>query len=328
MNTENLENEYTNLLPRLTKFKNRIVSELNELLTQNAIQLAVPIESRVKSWQSIAAKVDRKDLELTSITQLVDLLGIRLVLPFLRDVSLTTRLLESAFDIKSKEEKLADLDEAQFGYQSTHLEASLSDSWSKLPSFQDCSDYGFELQVRTMSQHTWAIVSHKLQYKQESSVPFELKRSINRMAALLETVDLEFERTIGQHEQVLQEFNEPEPDDEALTLEVFLGILDEYLPKENSRSSDKEGVIDELFRAGVSTRKQLISLFNAYTLQTVELEKYLSKQDDVIELMKDAGRDEFHYADIGFVRRMLNLRAHDIQDRLLQRNNKNSTNAG
>lgn len=54
-----------------------------------------------------------------------------------------------------------------------------------------------EVQVRTVTQHVWAAASHVLQYKQEASVPLPVRRSIYRVSALLETVDLEFERVLS-----------------------------------------------------------------------------------------------------------------------------------
>ena len=319
METENLESEYRELLPRLEKFKSRLESEISEFLAQNAIQLAIPIEARIKSWQSISAKLERKPLELSSIKELVDLVGIRIVLPFLRDVDLTTRLLESVFNIRGKEEKLSQLTEAQFGYQSIHLEATLNETWRKIPSFNGCDDFSVELQIRTISQHAWSVVSHKLQYKKESSVPSEMMRSINRMAALLETVDLEFERVVGQHEKLFQTFDESDPLDEPLTWDVFSAILDEHLPVENERSPQDDDLIRELFCAGISTRKRCVALFNAYASQITALEDLLTEDAEVMKIMKDVGKDGFRYSDIGFVRKMIGFRNSDIQNRLLQR---------
>ncbi len=319
METSKLKSEYEKVLPRLEKVKARLVPEITELLAQNAIYLAIPLEARIKSWASISSKLDRKNLQLSSVKDLVDLVGIRIVLPFLRDVDLTTRLLESVFNISDREEKLTRLSEARFGYQSTHLQATLNDAWRQLPSFTGCGDLSVELQIRTISQHTWAVVSHKLQYKQESSVPIELKRSVNRMAALLETVDLEFERVVGQHEELLQTHDESDPQDERLTWEVFSLILDEHLPRENRRSNQDDGLLQELFRAGISTRKRCVALFNAYGSQVTKLEDLLTKEPDVMQAFRDMGKERFRYSDIGFTRIMLGFRAGDIQNRLLQR---------
>jgi putative GTP pyrophosphokinase len=49
-----------------------------------------------------------------------------------------------------------------------------------------------EIQVRTVLQHAWAAVSHKLQYKVNSEVPIELQRKLFRISALLELADDEF----------------------------------------------------------------------------------------------------------------------------------------
>jgi putative GTP pyrophosphokinase len=49
-----------------------------------------------------------------------------------------------------------------------------------------------ELQVRTVLQHAWAAVSHKLQYKREDDIPVQLRRKLFRLSALFELADDEF----------------------------------------------------------------------------------------------------------------------------------------
>ena len=43
--------------------------------------------------------------------------------------------------------------------------------------------------MRTVLQHGWALISHRLDYKTESEVPKEVRRRLFRVAALLETSD-------------------------------------------------------------------------------------------------------------------------------------------
>src|SRR4029077_10215047 len=49
-----------------------------------------------------------------------------------------------------------------------------------------------EIQVRTVLQHAWAGISHKLQYKRENEIPKEFRRRLVRRAGLRELEDGEF----------------------------------------------------------------------------------------------------------------------------------------
>jgi hypothetical protein len=53
-------------------------------------------------------------------------------------------------------------------------------------------DLRFEIQVRTIAQHAWATVDHKLRYKRESDVPPELQRDLWRLSAVFELADKQF----------------------------------------------------------------------------------------------------------------------------------------
>ena len=53
-----LRQEYHDLRPVAERFAEMMVRELHESLRRNDITLAVPIESRIKSWMSIEDKLN------------------------------------------------------------------------------------------------------------------------------------------------------------------------------------------------------------------------------------------------------------------------------
>ena len=54
-----------------------------------------------------------------------------------------------------------------------------------------------EIQVRTLLQHAWAMISHDRFYKSEFDVPEYFRRELARVAALLESADEEFGNAIN-----------------------------------------------------------------------------------------------------------------------------------
>ncbi len=148
------------------------------------------MEGRVKSLASIEEKIERKGLTLQSVTALDDLIGVRAILLFRKDLKIADKLISKTFHVLHKEDTATRLADDSFGYQSQHYVVQLPKSWSKIPSFSELGTIRVELQVRTLAQHIWAAASHKLQYKKENSVPPPLRRAISRVSALLETVDL------------------------------------------------------------------------------------------------------------------------------------------
>lgn len=185
---ENLELEYRGLVALADTFCTEVSRQVSHLLTDAGVTLGFPIESRVKSWASIVEKCDRKDLHLTALSDLNDLVGLRVVLLFRRDVVATCSLLEGHFEIVESYDTQERLQEDQFGYSSRHFVVRLPHRWLTIPTFSQLGPLKAEIQVRTVAQHIWAAASHTLQYKQEQNVPVPVRRSMSRVSALLETV--------------------------------------------------------------------------------------------------------------------------------------------
>ena len=185
-----LQTEYERELERLDRFARELRAQLIELFQGAQVVLAVPLESRVKSWPSIAEKAERRGLQLSSILDFHDLVGLRAIFLFKRDLEKAARLVSQTFVVTAREDAGARLADTAFGYQSFHLRITTPPHWASLPSLRGCDGLSAELQLRTLAQHMWAAASHTLQYKKEASVPSAIRRAIYRASALLETVDL------------------------------------------------------------------------------------------------------------------------------------------
>lgn len=158
-----LEKEYTSIYPLLVQLDQEIDHQLSQLL-HRSVFLAFPVQRRVKSWSSIAEKLERVPLSLTGVRDLQDLVGFRIVLQFTRDVEFVCSLLQNNFKIVDRYDTVKRLKEDQFGYSSIHFVVELPEGWLGVPTMAGLANLRAEIQVRTTAQHIWAEASQTLQY--------------------------------------------------------------------------------------------------------------------------------------------------------------------
>jgi putative GTP pyrophosphokinase len=167
---------------------------LRELLEVDNISMH-HITTRTKDRDSLSKKIDTKENKYSDITEITDICGIRIITYLDSDVDKVANIIEKEFSIDAANsiDKRA-LKADQFGYRSLHYVVSLSETRLKLTENKKFKSYKIEIQVRSILQHAWAEIEHDLGYKGEFSVPEHFKRNFNRLAALLETADIEFDR--------------------------------------------------------------------------------------------------------------------------------------
>lgn len=259
------------------EFKKSLVDQIERVLMESDITLGVPIESRVKDLDSLMEKLERKEIDIEKVSDLDDLIGLRVILLFKRDLDLVTKCLKENFIILHEEDKLDVLEEDKFGYQSRHYIIKVPDEWLKLPTYSKFGEFKAEIQVRTLAQHIWAAASHKLQYKHEKSVPPQLRRAINRASAVLEVIDLEFERILidrGSYIDSISSNENKEIHDEQLNVDNIKLIAERLLPPENKSGTENyERLLSELTLNNIRTTHQLIEVINSKLADVLKEDK-------------------------------------------------------
>ena len=176
--------EYREALPRLEQLKEDVLAKLHATLEQSGL-IVTAIEARVKTEESLAGKLSRKGVKYTTLSDITDLVGARVITFYTADVDRIASMAEQLFEIDWQnsvdKRRLHELD--SFGYNSLHYIC-------KMPGY----DFRFELQLRTTLQHAWAAINHDTGYKSGIEIPREYLRRINRLAGLLELADDEFSR--------------------------------------------------------------------------------------------------------------------------------------
>jgi putative GTP pyrophosphokinase len=277
-----LRREYDSLLPRVTAFAETLKTQILSLLTPHSLTLGFPIEFRVKEWESIEEKLKRKNITIGSVLELGDFIGLRLVLLFKRDLRKTDSLLRDNFTVNSFEDTAHRMNESQFGYQSIHYSISMPDTWHAVPAMRDFRGLHAEVQVRTVSQHIWAAVSHKLQYKQENAVPSPLKRSIFRISAILETVDLEIDRMLEDRNTYVTNAS-ISSEDLILNVDLVQAILKSKWPKQNELlgREDYADLLADLAKFGITSTLQLNDLIDK------QYDEVMKQEQELVSFLQD-----------------------------------------
>jgi putative GTP pyrophosphokinase len=325
-----LEREYNSDAGRFDNLCTEIVEQIEQLLKDGRINLASPIESRVKTWASIVEKIQRNEIQPKALSEIRDVAGIRIIALFRRDIPAITAIVESNFQVLNMEDTATRLREDQFGYGSIHYEVQPPNEWLKIPTLKTLHGLRAEIQVRTSSQHIWAAASHVLQYKKVTHVPLPVRRTINRVAALLETVDLEFERVLVEREEYGKEISNL-ADDIPLNTESLKRLLDTTWPiknRDDEYGEDYAELLDELTHFKVHTTNGLQRIITKHRSTVVESERAhvtssiheIEEGKELIGTSQDRIQRGVYFTHVGLTRVALELEVgHDPFQQYLQK---------
>ncbi|MDR0389183.1 MAG: tetratricopeptide repeat protein [Spirochaetaceae bacterium] len=153
------------------------------------------VKSRVKDFDSYFKKHLRllRNSEAPEMTEeITDLIGIRVVCPFIEDLVLAEDILKKELEVIEVERKGSDYSFKEFGYESTHLLVKIPGAI--LDARGSLGTEVAEIQIRTILQDAWAEVEHELVYKAEFT-PFDdpLRRKLAAVNASLSLADIVFQ---------------------------------------------------------------------------------------------------------------------------------------
>lgn len=169
--------------------ENTVAQHLRKSLAETGIVVA-SVESRVKTEDSLAGKLELKGAKYKSLADITDIVGLRVITFYLDDVDVVASIVERLFEIDWEntvdKRRLHALD--SFGYQSLHYICYMPQNKDVAPG------YRFEIQMRTLLQHAWSNMNHDTGYKSGVEIPREYIRNLSRLAGMLELADEQFSR--------------------------------------------------------------------------------------------------------------------------------------
>lgn len=152
------------------------------------------INSRVKTKPSLERKLSKRRGSRADLASVTDVLGIRITTYFSDDVDTVAEVIRNEFSIdeaNSIDRRRAG-EPDRFGYSSLHFVVNLAQERASWTEYKRFADEPFEIQIRSILQHTWAEIEHDLGYKTETAIPREVRRKFAQLAGLLEIADEQF----------------------------------------------------------------------------------------------------------------------------------------
>ncbi len=303
-------------------YSERIINLLNDLLFTENIDVH-QLVGRTKSLESLSKKIDDKNGKYTSVEQITDIIGIRIITYLESHVNLIADLIVKEFvkdEINSIDKR--NLQVNQFGYKSLHLVVSLNESRSQLSEYRIYKDLKCEIQIRSILQHAWAEIEHGLGYKGEISIPDKYKRSFNRVSALLETADIEFDRLkfeLGKYEKGVKILIETKPDSVDINQTSVKSLLETNSILQLAKSLIEQKVTSPLKKSEYLSDSIFLGI-SFIKIKTIgALEKALSDEKELyLKFVKflfdnyyDCSREYVESATLGYFLNFLILKTQD-----------------
>jgi putative GTP pyrophosphokinase len=184
--------------------RRQVTKDLENLIDESVSTLSshILVKARTKDFYSYYKKYLRiLRQEVTVPVKITDLIGIRIVCPFIEDLDLVEEVVNKHFEVVEVERKGSGQTFKEFGYQSTHLLIKIP--VSIVEKRGDCGCEVVEIQIRTILQDAWAEVEHELVYKAEFN-PFDdpMKRKLAAVNANLSLADIIFQEIRAYQRQL------------------------------------------------------------------------------------------------------------------------------
>ena len=190
------QREYKEMMLKYEFAKKKLETDLEILLQEYAFKVGYnPVEhmkSRIKSLDRIIEKLNKKEQEISvdNIPRYVsDVVGIRIVCSFIKDVYTIADIIRSTGEFVLKSEKDYIEEPKESGYRSYHMivlvPIHLENRTEYIP---------VEIQIRTVAMDCWASLDHKLRYIGPDNLTKELENEILESANDMLKIDLKMQR--------------------------------------------------------------------------------------------------------------------------------------
>lgn len=185
--------EYREKKPQYERLVEEVAGRIKARLAAAGIVVAA-VEYRVKAEASLAGKLKLKGAKYASLSDITDIIGLRVITFYIDDVDKVASIVDRLFDVdwENSVDKRRAHEIDSFGYLSLHYICSMSEAACTQAGLPGMDKVRFEVQMRTVLQHAWANMDHDTGYKSAVEVPRIYHRKLSRLAGILELVDEQF----------------------------------------------------------------------------------------------------------------------------------------
>ena len=298
-----LKDEYD----KFSEVRHSIVNELKEQVEKilSDLDSNPVISGRIKNFSSFFSKYLRLLKTGMKNPLITDLMGVRVICPFIEDLQVAEKLINKNFSVIEREIK-GHYTFKEFGYESTHLLINIPADLIK--KYGNPGAEIAEIQIRTILQDAWAEVEHELVYKAEFS-PFDepMKRKLAAVNASLSLADIIFQEIRSYQRKFSKELGKRRDSfyqkiEESTDKLLFSTTQPVKIPVDNTnnsyfRSDNYDASIDDLLVSALSAHNQnrFNDAISQYT-KILELKEDSPSSDDAIRSIIYKHRGMAHFA--------------------------------
>ena len=210
--TDNAVAEYRNLQPLYQRLVDEVKFILEQLSNDPEVKV-VSIHGRTKKPDILREKIGRKKY-MNPLSEITDLAGVRVVCNYEPDLTVIGDFVRQKFDVHEHIDKSRSLGVDRMGYHGAHYVVSLGADYAGAR-YEGITNLRCEIQVRTVLQDAWALISHHLVYKDEATIPERLRRDLNNVASLLEIAQGVFDSVREKRDVYVEEIERKETEPPA-----------------------------------------------------------------------------------------------------------------
>jgi len=281
MDNNSAVNEFVKIRPLYQRLARKVALIVEELMELKKINFHA-VSFRAKTVDSFSEKIKNPKYN-DPLNDLTDLAGIRIIGYVENDIKQICKIIEEIFvlDPKNSLDKSEELGVDKVGYKSIHYICSLSEDRICLPEYERFKDLKFEIQIRTILQHSWAEVGHDKNYKFSGELPAEIQRRFALIAGSLELADREFNRLSNEIDDYAEKVRTSTEKGElkiplnSTSLKHYLCTKFEQLINQGTLEPDFNGseneniMLNEFRRFGIKTLDELDKLIDEKFMTTL-----------------------------------------------------------